>query len=63
MGVLDEALAKATCTNCNYWRESDAGTRAIGECRHHSPSSIDAKGWGTWPMTLPEDWCADHTDA
>lgn len=60
MGILDD-LSQATCSTCVWWQLTSAN---LGQCRHHSPVSVDPncdpENYAVWPITAAAASCGDH---
>jgi len=72
MTLLTPDGEPVTCQSCDFWQRLPPEVRSFqngktittereaGTCRRYSPTGKSGSVWG-WPLTLPKDWCGDHS--
>lgn len=51
------------CKDCDFWFTNYEVKAEIGCCRNKSPVPNVIDSTAVWPITLPNDWCAEFRES
>lgn len=60
-GDDEEGRRLRFCRNCRWWGRKKAWA-ATAPCRRHPPPRMATNQRGSWPITMSNDWCGDHSE-